>query len=66
MSIDRPLRQKEKAVILDVHPSTISAMTRAGLPRRANLTETIAWARQNPRFTTRSVYPCKEGRNSVR
>lgn len=56
-SIDRPLTQKEKAALLGVHPSTVSAMSRAGLSRRATGRETIAWYQRHETFRTREIYP---------
>lgn len=56
MQLERPLTQKEKAVVLGVHPSTISAFARLGLPRRANARETIDWYRRHPSVRVRDVY----------
>ena len=58
MNIDRPLTQKEKALVLGVHQCTISAYTRAGgLNRFATATEVIRWRQENPHVTIRHAYP---------
>lgn len=57
MNLERPLTQKEKALVLGVHPTTISAMTRHGLPRLASARETIEWRRRNPDFRKSAIYP---------
>lgn len=53
---NRPLSQKEKAAVLGVHRTTVSAMARAGLPRTANGPQTVAWKKENPDFRFDSVY----------
>jgi len=58
--VERPLSQKEKALTLGVHPSTISAMTRCGLKRRATAQETVEWYRRHPEFRFRKAYPARD------
>lgn len=59
MRLEKPLSQKEIALVLGVHQSTISAYTRGGLPRFATATQAVRWRQENPRVTTRQAYPTK-------